>query len=140
MKVKKLAKCHVMTFFDTGIEMQIEEEDKSTRTYTFSGFENREDVFEGLESIWQAQSPHAEQNHEPEDKKKVEDKKDSDSAMHSAQDGQAVALETVPPTTKLTQRHTGSPKPGPTEEAKELELEDKQDSQLKHLQRMINTD
>ena len=40
-----------MQWFDTGIEMVVVKGD-STKTYTFSGFNDRTEVFESLESIW----------------------------------------------------------------------------------------
>ena len=75
-KIKKLEKCKVMTWFDTGIQMICEDEEKGGKEeikHTFSGFENRDDVFERLESIWQAQSPHADMmNESPRKEEKAE--------------------------------------------------------------------
>ena len=47
-----------MGFFDTGIDIEVmKEHDK--KTYTFSGFEDRNEVYESLDSIWQATSQYA---------------------------------------------------------------------------------
>lgn len=47
-----------MGFFDTGIDIDVIK-DNDKKTYTFSGFADRNEVYESLDSIWQATSPHA---------------------------------------------------------------------------------
>ena len=47
-----------MGFFDTGIDIEVMKENDK-KTYTFSGFEDRNEVYESLDSIWQATSQYA---------------------------------------------------------------------------------
>lgn len=49
-KIKKMEKCKVMQWFDTGIKMVMDGPD--AESFTFSGFEDRNEAFESLESIW----------------------------------------------------------------------------------------
>ena len=79
-----------MGFFDTGIDIEvIKENDK--KTYTFSGFEDRNEVYESLDSIWQATSPHAlqeviEENKEESQSPSPKEKKEDSTAADNQKD------------------------------------------------------